>query len=357
MRMPADEPSGAGQPSVRYRAELLQTCTARVLGGMGAPPDLAQLVGQSLVLSNLVGHDSHGIIRLLEYAGWVRQGHLVPDARPHVAWQETGTSLVDGGWGWGQASATLATQLIIRMTRSSGCAAVVIARCNHVGRLGEYVNSIADAGMMGLAFCNTGGAVVAPYGGVRRVLGTNPFAWAVPGSGSHNLVLDFSTAVIAAGKVVLAGLSGTPIEPGALLDAQGQPSTRAEDLDSGGVLLAFGRHKGSGLSVLIDVVAGLLSGTLPACVSESGFGNGTVLIAIDLARFVAPENFRSVSAEFAAKMYSASPAIGPTVLLPGELEAATEAERRRDGVVIPAGVRRNLVDLAAQFDVAVPELA
>lgn len=171
MTMPADEPSGTGQPSMRYRAELLETCTARVLGGMGAPPDLARLVARSLVLSNLVGHDSHGIIRLLEYAGWVRQGHLVPDARPRVSWEETGTSLVDGNWGWGQASATLATRLIIRKTRSSGCAAVVIARCNHVGRLGEYVNSIADAGMMGLAFCNTGGAVVAPYGGVRRVLG------------------------------------------------------------------------------------------------------------------------------------------------------------------------------------------
>jgi LDH2 family malate/lactate/ureidoglycolate dehydrogenase len=122
-------------------------------------------------------------------------------------------------------------------------------------------------------------------------------------------------------------------------------------------LLAFGRHKGSGLSVLIDVVAGLLSGTLPACVSESGFGNGTVLMAVDLARFVAPDIFRSVSGEFAAKMYSASPATGPRVLLPGELEAMTEAERRRDGVAIPVGVRRSLVDLAAEFGVAVPELA
>lgn len=357
MTMPAGDLPETGEPGMRYPAELLEVCTARVLGGMGAPPDLARLVAQSLVLSNLVGHDSHGIIRLLEYSGWVRQGHLVPDARPGASWEENGTSLVDGGWGWGQAAATLATESIIRMTRSCGCASVVIARCNHVGRLGEYVNSIADAGMMGLAFCNTGGAVVAPYGGLRRVLGTNPFAWAVPGSGRHNLVLDFSTAVIAAGRVVLAGLSGKSIEPGALLDAQGRPSTRAEDLDSGGVLLAFGRHKGSGLSVLIDVVAGLLSGTLPACVSESGFGNGTVLMAVDLARFVAPDIFRSVSGEFAAKMYSASPTTGPRVLLPGELEAMTEAERRRDGVAIPVGVRRSLVDLAAEFDVAVPELA
>jgi uncharacterized oxidoreductase len=340
---------------VTYSAEVLEAVTARVLAGMGAPDDLAELVARSLVLSNLVGHDSHGIIRLLEYSGWVRAGQLIPDARATVAWSREGTTLIDGRWGWGQAAATLATGSAIGAARAFGTATVVLSRSHHVGRLGEYVDAMASAGLMGIAFCNTGGAVVAPYGGVKRVLGTNPYAWATPGPDGYNLVLDFSTAMIAAGKVVLADMSGTDIPPGALLDRDGRPSTRPADLDEGGALLPFGGHKGSGLSVLIEVAGGLLSGNMPAAVANSGYGNGTVLIAVDVQRFADPTVFRDVSRQFATIMHDASPPGGTALLLPGELEARTQTARRRDGIVLPVEVRRNIFDLAARFGVAVPE--
>ena len=316
---------------------------------MGAPDDLARAVSQSLVLSNLVGHDSHGIIRLMEYSGWVQSGDLIPNAYPKIEWTKESTTLIDGGWGWGQSASLLATETVINSARKYGTATVVLSRTNHVGRLGEYVDLMSKAGMMGIAFCNTGGPIVAPFGGVKRVLGTNPFAWSVPGPGSFNYVLDFSTAVVAAGKIILAGMSGEAIEPGALLDKEGNPSTNAADLADGGSLLAFGGHKGSGLSVLIDVAAGILSGNMPAAISNSGFGNGTVFIAMDLSRFTGLEVFTSIATQFESIMHGAGEA--GSVLLPGEFEHLTRCTREVDGISISDGVSENIYETAEKYGV------
>ena len=321
---------------------------------MGAPDDLARAVSQSLVLSNLVGHDSHGIIRLMEYSGWVQSGDLIPNAYPKIEWTKESTTLIDGGWGWGQSASLLATETVIDSARKYGTATVVLSRTNHVGRLGEYVDLMSKAGMMGIAFCNTGGPIVAPFGGVKRVLGTNPFAWSVPGPGSFNYVLDFSTAVVAAGKIILAGMSGEAIEPGALLDKEGNPSTNAADLADGGSLLAFGGHKGSGLSVLIDVAAGILSGNMPAAISNSGFGNGTVFIAMDLSRFTGLEVFTSIATQFQSIMHGAGEA--GSVLLPGEFEHLTRYTREVDGISISEGVSENIYETAEKYGVSLSGL-
>jgi uncharacterized oxidoreductase len=334
-------------------AALIEIGT-KVICGMGAPEDLASTVSRSLVLSNLVGHDSHGIIRLMEYSGWVQSRNLIPNAYPKVEWTRESTSLIDGSWGWGQSASLLATETVIDSARKYGTASVVLSRTNHVGRLGEYVNLISKAGMMGIAFCNTGGPIVAPFGGIKRVLGTNPFAWSVPGAGDFNYVLDFSTAVVAAGKIILAGMSGEAIEPGALLDKNGKPSTSASDLSDGGSLLAFGGHKGSGLSVLIDVAAGILSGNMPAAISESGFGNGTVFMAMDISRFAAPDLFKSVASQFQGIMHNAGEA--NAVLLPGEFEYSTKCAREVDGISISPGVRENIDETAKQYGVSLTGL-
>jgi uncharacterized oxidoreductase len=338
----------------KYSHAALIEIGTKVICGMGAPEDLASTVSRSLVLSNLVGHDSHGIIRLMEYSGWVQSGNLIPNAYPKVEWTRESTSLIDGSWGWGQSASLFATETVIDSARKYGTATVVLSRTNHVGRLGEYVDLISKAGMMGIAFCNTGGPIVAPFGGIKRVLGTNPFAWSVPGAGDFNYVLDFSTAVVAAGKIILAGMSGEAIEPGALLDKNGKPSTSASDLSDGGSLLAFGGHKGSGLSVLIDVAAGILSGNMPAAISESGFGNGTVFMAMDISRFAAPDLFKSVASQFQGIMHNAGEA--NAVLLPGEFEYSTKCVREVDGISISSGVRDNIDETAKQYGVSLTGL-
>ena len=337
-----------------YSAATLVDIGTEVICGMGAPKDLANSVSKSLVLSNLVGHDSHGIIRLMEYSGWVESGNLIPNAYPKVEWTKEATSLVDGGWGWGQSASYLATQTVIDSALKYGTATVVLSKTNHVGRLGEYVDLISKAGLMGIAFCNTGGPIVAPFGGTKRVLGTNPFAWSVPGTAEYNYVLDFSTAVVAAGKIILAGMSGEVIEPGSLLDKNGKPSIDAADLSDGGSLLAFGGHKGSGLSVLIDVAAGILSGNMPAAISESGFGNGTIFMAVDISRYANPELFRSVASQFETIMHMAGEP--DSVFLPGEFEYKTKSKREVNGIEVTAGVKDNIRQIAKKYGVLLPDL-
>lgn len=320
---------------------------------MGAPTESAHTVAKSLVLSNLVGHDSHGIIRLVEYSGWVEQGKLIPAAQPHVAFSKEATAEIDGAWGWGQTASYLATEKIIELTKRFGTATIVLKQTNHVGRLGEYVDVMANAGLMGIAFCNTGGAIVAPFGGFKRVLGTNPFAWALPGNGAFNYVLDFSTAIVAAGKIILAGMSGDVLEPGLLLDKNGQSSTNPDDLTDGGALLTFGGHKGSGVSVLIDLAAGILSGNMPAAISQSGFGNGTVLIGVDLSRFASLDAFKSVGKDFELIMHSAGEP--QSVLMPGEFEFQTQVSRSKNGIDISSGVINNILEVADRYKVKIPE--
>lgn len=336
-----------------YSATTLVEVTKRVLSAMGAPIQSADQVAKSLVLSNLVGHDSHGIIRLVEYSGWVQQGNLIPNAIPKLINDRDATAEIDGGWGWGQTASYLATERLIELTKKYGTATVVLKRTNHVGRLGEYVDLMADAGLMGIAFCNTGGAIVAPFGGFKRVLGTNPFAWALPGNGDFNYVLDFSTAIVAAGKIILAGMSGEEIEPGLILDKSGNPSANPNDLLAGGALLTFGGHKGSGVSVLIDLAAGILSGNMPAAISDSGFGNGTVLIGVDVSRFAPLDTFTLVGKNFELIMHNAG--TPNSVLMPGEFEHITKINRSNKGVSISAGVKSNILEIAQLYQVEIPE--
>jgi LDH2 family malate/lactate/ureidoglycolate dehydrogenase len=339
----------------KFPAEILSENATRVIKGMGAPEDLAVRIADSLVLSNLVGHDSHGIIRLVEYSGWVREGNLIPDIYPKLEFNNEATALVDGGWGWGQSASYLATETVISAARKFGTASVVLSKTNHVGRLGEYVDLIAASGMMGLAFCNTGGAIVTPFGGIKRVMGTNPFAWSLPGSGEFNYVLDFSTAVVAAGKVIMAAMSGEPIDSGLILDKDGSPSINADDLMNGGALLPFGGHKGSGMSALIDLAAGALAGNMPAAISQSGYGNGTVILALDISRFASILNFKGIASQFELIMHSAGEP--GRVLMPGEFEHQSKIKRKQSGIEISEGIQRNITEVANYFGVKVPEFA
>ena len=159
----------------------------------GTPPDIAQAVTESFVEANLAGHDSHGMLRLPWYVRSIREGTIHPDARAAVIRRSGATAVVDGALGWGQPAARLAAQTAVELAAESGVGAVTIVNCNHIGRLGEYVASMARAGMIGIALCNSS-PVVAAYGGYRPVLGTNPLAWAAPRGGGHPpVVLDVRT--------------------------------------------------------------------------------------------------------------------------------------------------------------------
>ncbi|MGD0810929.1 MAG: Ldh family oxidoreductase [Acidimicrobiales bacterium] len=348
---PQTTPAG-GEPLAAPRFsedDLIRTGTD-VLRALGAPGDTARVVATSLTLSNLVGHDSHGIVRLIQYSEWVKSGQIRPDGQPSVVSGRGAVANVDGAWGFGQPAAQLATNLSIDLAGTHGVSAVSISACNHIGRLGEYVATIASSGKMGMAWCNSG-PVVAPFGGAGRVMGTNPFAWSAP-LRDGTVVLDFATAKVAEGKLKIALAEGHSAPPGSIIDSSGKPSIDPADFYAGGSLLAFGDHKGSGMSMLIELTAGLVSHMGSSV--DPGYlgGNGTLLMAVDISAFTDLESYFEQAETFRreAKRVGGGPQ-QVDILLPGEAEARALAARSKEGVVVPTEIRRQITELADELGV------
>jgi LDH2 family malate/lactate/ureidoglycolate dehydrogenase len=325
-----------GQGELHSPDELRELARV-VLEHVGASADTARVVADSLVEANLRGHDSHGVRRLAPYAQFVRDGDVDPAAEPEVALRRGAVVIVDGRLGFGQLAGRLAVREAAALAREHGVAAVAIRRGAHIGRLGEYVEALALEGFVALAFCNTD-PTVAPFGGRERRLGTNPLAWAAPRRApSPPLVMDWATAAVAEGKLAVAQARGERAPEGAVVDARGRPSTDPADFYAGGALLPFGAHKGSGLAVMIELVGGALTQAGLSTLEGHGLGNGTVLIALDVAAFVPREEYEAQAEAFCAALAGTAPADGfEEVLVPGEAEVRTRARRAREGVPLPA---------------------
>jgi LDH2 family malate/lactate/ureidoglycolate dehydrogenase len=340
---PAGDPSEA--PHV-IRADELVAFARDLLGGLGTPAAAAEAVAASLVDSDLAGHDSHGVRRLLPYTDFVRAGQVDPAAEPKLTDSSGATAVVDGNRCFGQLAARLATETVAELAREHGAAAVVVRRAGHVGRLGEYTGSLTERELVGIAVCNSD-PTVAPYGGRERRLGTNPLSLAVPrGEGRPPIVMDWATSAVAEGKLQMSLARGEQAPPGAVVDRDGRPTTNPSDFYEGGALLPFGAHKGYGLSVLIELLGGLLSGAGISSLPDYDETNGMLIVALAIDRFGDPATFRDRAEAFCALLADTAPAQGATgVMVPGEPEANTGAERRRDGIPVPAAIWRALREL------------
>lgn len=295
-----------------------------VLMKLGTPADRAAEVAHSLVLAQTVGHDSHGLVRLREYASFVDRGLVVPDAEPEVISSRGASIMIDGHHGWGQIAGQAAVAAGLERARELGVALVTVRNCNHVGRIGEYVDQIAEQGLIGMMWCNSD-PCVAPFGGKERMLGTNPFAVSIPTT-NEPVIVDFATASIAEGKLRVARAAGAEIASGSVVDKDGNPSTNPHDFYDGGALLPFGGHKGYGLSLAIELLGGALSGGHPSVNENYVSGNGVMLIVIDPDFFVGSEAFLADTTE-ATEVITASTPSTPSgkVLLPGDVERAHAA--------------------------------
>jgi LDH2 family malate/lactate/ureidoglycolate dehydrogenase len=317
-----------------------------LLIGIGTPGDVAGMVGDSLVDANLAGHDSHGVIRILHYLEMCEAGEVFPAAEPKIIREHGATVTIDGKWGWGQRSMWMATYAACERAREFGLGAAVVQNSYHIGRVAPYVEHLAREGMIGLAMANAGRAV-APFGGRQRVMGTNPIAWAVPRAGGQEpIALDVATAFIAEGKVRVARAKEVECPEGAIMDKDGFPSVNPNDFYNGGALKAFGAHKGSGFSILAQLVGVGLAGANPDTLFTHRGGNGPFILAIDVSAFVEPATFLDRVEEQAAEIRGCTPAAEvECVLLPGDPELVTRAERERDGIPVPESTWAALQDL------------
>ncbi len=334
-------------------AEQLCAMSRHLLEAAGVPAATAVRVSESLVESNLMGHDSHGVIRLPQYLDMLAEGRIAPLAEVEVLRETPTTALLDAHWAFGQVAAARAMTIAIEKARAHHVAVVAMAHSAHIGRLGEYALMAAEQGLVGAVMCNAsprGGA--APYGGMARVLGTNPLAYAVPSGGPHPFLMDFATTMCAEGKVRVARARGVPLPPGCILDRDGQPSTNPEDFYAGGVLLPMGGHKGYGLSLLIDLLGGALTGHGCTCLPEYVDGNGTLMLAIDIEAFRPLAEFEGTAGRLFAAVKASRTAPGvDEILIPGEPEFRTKEKRLREGIPVPESTWQELERAAERLGV------
>jgi uncharacterized oxidoreductase len=315
-------------------AGKLADLVAAIMEGGGCNPGEARTVAQRLVDSNLVGHDSHGVLRVGKYLEWVGEGWLKPNTEPTLVFDSAALAIVDGNRGFGQVIGEFATRLGIAKAAKSGIAMVGLRNCGHLGRLGDWAEMAAAEDQVSLHFLNTSGAQrVAPYGGSDRRLSTNPLAIGIPVAGGPPVILDITTSTVAEGKLMVALNKGERVAPGWIVDKDGKPTTDPKDFYDGGALLTIGEHKGSGLSILTDLLAGAIT------TGRSSDPDDTILRNNMLSIFIAPAVYDGDGSALAEArrlmdwVKASPPAVpGRPVLGPGDMERETRAARLANGV-------------------------
>ncbi|MBM4460132.1 MAG: Ldh family oxidoreductase [Chloroflexi bacterium] len=331
-----------------FTALQLIDLTARLFEAAGAPPAVARQVGASLVEANLTGHESHGVIRAVQYVRAIERGQINPRAELEVLRETPTTALLDAHWGFGQIAARRGMELAIAKARQHHLAAVGLRNSAHIGRLGEYVLMAAEQGLIGFMTCNSS-LLVAPHGGVDRVFGTNPVAFAIPG-GRQPFLTDFATSACAEGKLRVAQARDRSVPAGWILDRDRRPTTNPSDFYDGGVILPLGGHKGYGLLLMADLLGGALTGHGCTALPEHTSGNGVFMMAIDVEAFCPLAELASAIDRLFEHIKAGNRAPDcEEILIPGEPEMRSKAQRERDGIELPETTWRELVEAARQF--------
>ncbi len=329
-------------------AEPLTRFATHFLLALGCTPAAAAEIAGHLVDADLCGVATHGVYRLTQYAEHAREGRIVPAGEPVLRQAEGGAPLVDGGNGLGIPALRLAADTAVAAARRDGTAAIGIANVGHTGRIGAFAARAAAAGCLAILF--GGGSrlewrQVAPHGGARAVLPTNPFAFAIPGGAHGPVVVDFATSAGAGGKVYAAREAGRALPEGLCIDAHGAPTTDPEEYFNGGALLPMAGPKGYGLALVAELLG-------EAILGEAMSGMNWIFVAIDLTRFRAPAAYRRAAESCLAELRTCPPAPGfARVEIPGEREVALRAERLRGGVPLDPAARAALLRAARELGV------
>ncbi len=350
---------------VKLSAAALQDFVGDIFIAAGCSADEGRRVARLLVAANLTGHDSHGVIRVPRYVQMKQDGAIYPDRTVAVLVDTPVLAVVDGQYGFGQTVAMQAVEIGIAKCRAMGLAAVALRNAGHIGRVGDWAEMATDAGLVSVHFVNAAGSLlVAPFGGVERIFSTAPYCVGIPRPDGDPLILDFATSVVAEGKVLVASRGGKKLPADALVGPDGKESNDPHmlygDYEPGGdrdyragpgAIRAFGDHKGSGLAFICELLGGALTGT-GATREGRRFANGMLSFYIDPKRIDAEGLFDGEVGRYMAFVKDSKPMKpGSEILLPGEPERRSKAERLATGVPLTDETWASIVDTARSVGV------
>jgi uncharacterized oxidoreductase len=322
----------------------------RIFIAAGTLPAEAALVAEHLVEAEAAGMTSHGVIRVPQYVRAIEEGRIVPNAQLQIVKETAATAMLDGGHGFGQVMTRRAMDKAIELAQRAGVGVVTLVNCSHTGRLGSYTEHAARHGKVGIVMVNAGGhgQWVVPFGGTAGRLSTNPMSIGMPAGAEFPLVLDMATSAAPEGKIRAMLAASKPIPEGWVITHAGRSTTNPADLygPTLGALLPFGGHKGFGLAVMIDALAGILSGA--GCCHEidapmEGKTDGVFLMALSVDAFLPLSLFVEQVGALIRHVKSSPLATGfEEVLVPGEIEARRRARARQDGIAVADAVWHEL---------------
>ncbi|MYF92631.1 MAG: Ldh family oxidoreductase [Gemmatimonadetes bacterium] len=345
------------------RAEDLDALARACLRQVGVPADDATLIAEHLVEAGLMGHDTHSVLRLPQYVNMVRDGQVEPGAELVVLDESECGGRLSGQWNYGPVTATEAVRWALDKLGDGAVAVVGVRDCNHVARLGRFAEIATRADCISLITANGhgGDSAVAPFGGRSRRLPTNPICCGIPTGGAWPVILDMTTSMLSGGDMRLLRNRGEDAPPGMLIDAEGHPTTKVDAYygPPAGAILPLGfpqsGHKGYGLSVLVDILAGSLSGAGMTQEAPERTGNALFIAVLNVAAFLPLNEFYAEVAGFVEWVKSCPPAPGVAeVLLPGERAHQRLQARRRDGLYVDEKAWDEIGALAAELGVELP---
>jgi LDH2 family malate/lactate/ureidoglycolate dehydrogenase len=335
---------------VQLSAHSLEQLSKGVLGAINCNDAIATFVARHLVQANLMGIDSHGVVRLPQYVEQVEADYFSPAGTPVVTRCDRGATVINGSRGFGMPAMQLAIETGITQAKTNGVAALGITNCGHTGRLGAFCETGARNHCLTIIL--GGGArrnwrQVAPFGGSKGMLPTNPYSFGIPGGERGPVILDFATSVGAAGWIYAAKSAGASLPKDMIIDRNGHPSQDPQDYIDGGALLPAGGAKGYGLALLAEIVGEAMLGRVTTDMNW-------IMIVIDLERFQGVNQFSASAEAILAEMRECPPADGfSAVEIPGEREKATAEQRQRDGIPIPQQSWEQITAVAARLGVPV----
>jgi uncharacterized oxidoreductase len=348
--------SATADDTVVIAADRLRAFVHTVCSRAGCDDEEAAAIAGHLVDANLTGHDSHGVGMLTDYVPAMRDGRLKLGRRVRIVSDGGAVVVLDGGIGVGQVLGREAMTIGIARARQHGVALVALRRSHHLGRIGAWAEQCAAAGLVSMHYVNVIGhrTYVAPFGGRDGRLATNPVCIGLPATDQPAIILDMATSKVAFGKIKVARNRGRPAPEGALLDPAGQPTTDPTVMFSQpiGALLPFGEHKGYGLALMCDLLAGALAGggtNRPETQVSDTIINSMLSIVIDPAALTNAGGWKA-EADALCDWVKSSPARAgyDGVMVPGEPERRMRAERGRQGIPLDRNTWQQILEVARQ---------
>ena len=337
----------------RLDAVRLTEFAAAVYAGAGMPEADARLVADTLVQADLWGHQSHGVLRLGWYLDRVRNQVMNPVTKPEFAMDAGAVAVIDGHDGVGHVLTALATREAVKRAKAHGIGVVGVRNSNHFGTCMYYTLMGAREGCVMLLTSN-GGPAMAPWGGRKKIIGTNPWSVAAPAGRRVPFVVDMANTGVARGKIYLARNKRLPIPLGWAINSAGEPTTDPQAAIDG-IILPMAEHKGYATAAMVDMLSGVLTGSGFLSAVHSPYQTaekshcGHLMVAMNITSFQPLAQFNERMEQFIAEIKSVPLAKGyDEVFYPGEIEAGNDARNRKEGLLFPDDTLADLRRIARE---------